>query len=492
MGKPTGFKEYGRQLPEKRPIFERIQDFEEIYQPFTEEMLLPQAARCMDCGVATCMAGCPLGNLIPEWNDLVYKKRWKEAYQRLAATNNFPEFTGRLCPAPCEEACVLGINDQPVTIEEIEKQIIEHAFENGWVVPLAPGKRSGKKVAVIGSGPAGLACAQQLNRAGHLITVFERDEKAGGLLRYGIPDFKMHRKILDRRINILMEEGIIIRTGIAIGENLDRNDLAEFDAVVFCTGATRPRDLAIPGRDLGGIVFAMDFLSQQNQRVSGTTGADLNHAPILATDKDVIVIGGGDTGSDCVGTALRQKARSVTSFQYSDQPPEERPVNQPWPYWPMRLRTTSSHEEGGERLFSIYTQRFVGSERKVIGLETVELQPGSRPRSGKPLEIVAGSEKIWSADLVILAIGFTGGEKNAVLDAYGMTMDDRGNIPTDHRFVTAVPGVFAAGDARRGQSLIVWAISEGREAARSVDLFLMGGKSDLPGKGCCDLPMIGQ
>lgn len=486
MGKPTGFKEYGRQLPPKRPISERIQDFEEIYQPFPRQLLMTQAARCMDCGVATCMAGCPLGNLIPEWNDLVYKKRWKDAYLRLAATNNFPEFTGRLCPAPCEEACVLGINDKPVTIEEIEKQIIEYAFEMGWVVPQVPEKRSGKKVAVIGSGPAGLACAQQLNRAGHLVTVFERDDEAGGLLRYGIPDFKMHKKILDRRIDLLLQEGISIRSGVTVGKNIKQDELAQFDAAVFCTGATRPRDLIIPGRELSGIVFAMAYLTGQNRRLAGMADAKGEHRSITATGKDVIVIGGGDTGSDCVGTALRQKARSVTSFQYSDQPPLQRPAHQPWPYWPMRLRTSSSYEEGGERLFRIYTRRFVGSEGKITGLETVELEPGSSARSGESLQIIAGSEKIWPADLVVLAIGFTGGEKNTALDAYGLALDERGNIGTDSRFMTAVPGVFAAGDARRGQSLIVWAISEGREAARSVDLFLTG-QSDLPGKGCCDL-----
>ncbi|MGD9209753.1 MAG: glutamate synthase subunit beta [Desulfobacteraceae bacterium] len=486
MGKPTGFKEYDRQLPSKRPISERINDFDEIYQPFSKEKLITQAARCMDCGVATCMAGCPLGNLIPEWNDLVYHKRWKEAYLRLSETNNFPEFTGRLCPAPCEEACVLGINNEPVTIEEIEKQIVEHAFEKGWITPQIPEKRSGKKVAIIGSGPAGLACAQQLNRAGHWVTIFEQDDRSGGLLRYGIPDFKMHRNILERRINLLVDEGITIKTGLVIGKDINRNDLAQFDAVVFCTGASVPRDLGIPGRDLSGIVFAMDFLSQQNRRVADPTDEFTEIDPIVATDKDVIIIGGGDTGSDCVGTALRQKARSVISFQYSDQPPEERPANQPWPYWPMRLRSTSSHEEGGQRLFRIYTKRFVGKDGKITGLETVTLQPDSRPRSGQPLAIVPGSEKIWPADLVILAIGFVGTETNAALTAYGLKLDHQGNIPTNDQYMTAIPGVFAAGDARRGQSLIVRAISEGREAARNVDIFLTG-KSDLPGKQCCDL-----
>ncbi len=486
MGDPTGFKKHGRQLPDKRPVSERIKDYKEIYHPFSKEQLITQASRCMDCGVATCMAGCPLGNLIPEWNDLVYKKQWKEAWRRLSATNNFPEFTGRLCPAPCEEACVLGINDDPVTIEEIEKQIIERAFEEGWVTAQVPEKRSGKQVAVVGSGPAGLACAQQLNRAGHRVTVFERDESAGGLLRYGIPDFKMHRNILERRIRMLLAEQIEIETGVNVGKDLGRDGLAEFDAVVFCTGATRPRDLPIAGRELDGIVFAMDFLTQQNLRVAGVLQGDRKEPPILATGKDVIVIGGGDTGSDCVGTCHRQKARSVTSFQYSDQPPKERPISQPWPYWPMRLRTTSSHEEGGQRLYRIFTQRFVGDNGKVAGLETVELAPGSRPLPGKPLKIIPGTQKIWPADLVILAIGFSGTEKNSALEAYGLTLDARGNIPTNDQFMTAVPGVFAAGDAHMGQSLIVWAISEGREAARNVDIFLTG-RSDLPGKGCCDL-----
>jgi glutamate synthase (NADPH/NADH) small chain len=486
MGKPTGFKEHGRQLPEKRPVSERVEDFGEIYQPFPEEKLIAQASRCMDCGVATCMAGCPLGNLIPEWNDLVYKKRWKQAWQRLSATNNFPEFTGRLCPAPCEEACVLGINDDPVTIEQIEKEIIEYAFKKGWVTPLIPDKRSGKKVAVIGSGPAGLACAQQLNLAGHLVTVFERDDHPGGLLRYGIPDFKMHRKVLDRRIDLLLQEGIVIKTGVNVGKNLARDDLASFDAVVFCTGATRPRDLVLPGRELDGIVFAMDFLTQQNRRVADRLDNGKELQSIMATGKDVIVIGGGDTGSDCVGTCHRQKVRSVTSFQYSDQPLAERPANQPWPYWPLRLRTSPSHEEGGKRFFNIFTNRFIGSNGKVTGLETVKLKPQSRPRPGKPLEIVDGSEKIWPADLVILAIGFAGAEKNSALKDYGLSLSNKGNIVTDERFMTATSGVFAAGDARKGQSLIVWAISEGREAARSADIYLTG-KSYLPGKGCCDL-----
>jgi glutamate synthase (NADPH/NADH) small chain len=487
MGKTTGFKEFKRELPPKRPAAERIRDFDEIYLPFPGEKLNAQAARCMDCGVPTCIAGCPLGNRIPDFNDLVYRRRWREAFEQLAATNNFPEFTGRLCPAPCEEACVLGINDEPVTIEVIEKEIIEHAFANGWVLPEPPTKGTGKKVAVIGSGPAGLACARQLNHAGHAVTVFERDDRLGGLLRYGIPDFKLDRRIIDRRLKILAAEGIAFKTGILAGVGLTAADLNAFDAVVICTGATRPRDLPLPGRELAGIHFAMDFLAQQNRRTSGGRPASESAEEIDAAGKHVIVIGGGDTGSDCIGTCHRQGAKSVVNFQYSPRPPEGRPENQPWPFWPMRLRSSTSHEEGGDRQWNVLTKCFKGERKHVTGLVTVDV--AFEPREGGRAQMVEvpGSEREWPAALVLLAVGYSGPEPQNIISDYGLKRDSRGNIATDETYRTSATGVFAAGDARRGQSLIVWAISEGREAARAVDTYLMGASS-LPSKGCCDLP----
>ena len=484
MGKPTGFMEHDRKLPQRRPVEERVADFKEIYQHFSETDLRDQASRCMDCGVPTCHAGCPLGNRIPDWNDEVYYGRWEAAFRQLMATNNFPEFTGRLCPAPCEEACVLAINAPAVTIEQIEKTIIEKAFAEGWVHPLPPTRRTGKRVAVIGSGPAGLACAQQLNTAGHAVTVFERDARPGGLLRYGIPDFKLEKHCLDRRIDLMMQEGIVFRTGIQAGIDVTGDALAaDFDAVVLCTGSTRPRDLPLPGRDLDGIHFAMEFLVQQNRAIAGEVAGP----GISARGKQTIVIGGGDTGSDCIGTSHRQGARSVVNFELLPQPPEDRPASQPWPYWPMRLRNSSSHEEGGRRHWNILTKRFLGAKGRITGLETVTVE--WIEENGRPVRFteIAGSENVWPADLVLLATGFVGPEADTVVSQLNLALDARGSLQTGSDYMTSRPGIFAAGDARRGQSLIVWAISEGREAARSVDLFLMG-KSGLPTKGCCDLP----
>jgi len=485
MAKPTGFKEYTRELPRKRPVEDRIKDYREFYTPFPKEKVTQQAARCMDCGVPFCHTGCPLGNIIPDWNDLVYRGNWRQAIDRLHATNNFPEFTGRLCPAPCEEACVLGINEPPVTIEQIEKEIIENAFENGWVAPEPPKARTGRKIAVIGSGPAGLAAAQQLNRAGHTVTVFERSDRIGGLLRYGIPDFKMEKWVIDRRLQVLEAEGITFKTGVNVGKDLPTDQLKkDFDSIVICVGSTKPRDLNAPGRQLKGVHFAMDFLPMQNRWVAG----DKLPEQISATGKHVIVIGGGDTGSDCIGTSRRQGAASITNFELLPMPSKDRPDNQPWPYWPMRLRTSTSHEEGCERVFSILTKKFEGSGDKLEKITTVEVKFAPNPAGGPPkLEEVPGSERAWKADLVLLAMGFVGPEADSFVHQLGCELDKMGNIKADGNYMTSVPGVFAAGDARRGQSLIVWAISEGREAARCVDLHLMG-RSDLPSKIGADLP----
>jgi len=486
MGKPTGFKEYKRQNAAERPVEERIQDYEEVYEPFLEYKLQRQAARCMNCGVPFCHIGCPLGNIIPEFNDLTYKGRWKQAWEMLSATNNFPEFTGRLCPAPCEEACVLGINEPPVTIESIEKRIIEHAFAEGWVVPEPPEDRTCKTIAVVGSGPSGLAAADQLNRAGHTITVFERADKIGGLLRYGIPDFKLEKNVIDRRVKVLEAEGITFKTNTAIGSTLPASDLKDFDAVVLCCGSTIGRDLPILGRDLEGIHFAMDFLSGQNKKVGG------DNAPlkISAKNKNVIVIGGGDTGSDCVGTSIRHGARSVVNFELFPQPPQYRPAHQPWPYWPMKLRTSSSHRELDEdpRRYSMLTKSFRGQNGHVVGITTANVEFTRERQTGNSnMEEVPGTEKEWKADLVLLALGFTGPERDNVIQGLGVELDERGNIQTEANYQTSVKNVFAAGDCRRGQSLVVWAISEGREAARCVDEYLMG-ESLLPTKGPEDLP----
>jgi glutamate synthase (NADPH/NADH) small chain len=486
MGKPTGFKEYKRQTPVERPVEERVGDFEEVYEPFPEEKLQRQAARCMNCGIPFCHIGCPLGNLIPEWNDLVYKGQWKKAWEILSATNNFPEFTGRLCPAPCEESCVLGINEPPVTIENIEKMIIEHAFEKGWVVPEPPESRTGKSVAVVGSGPAGMAAADQLNRAGHSVTVFERSDRVGGLLRYGIPDFKLEKTIIDRRVEVMEAEGVVFKTGAAVGTDVDADELKAFDAVVLACGSTEGRDLPILGRDLEGIHFAMDYLPQQNKLVAGDRLAE----KISAKDKHVVVIGGGDTGSDCVGTAVRQGCKSVVNFELFPQPPLYRPSHQPWPYWPMKLRTSSSHRESGQdpRNYSLLTKAFRGQVGHVVGVTTVNVEFTRERQTGNSnMDEIPGTEKEWKADLVLLALGFTGPERDNVVHGLGVELDERGNIKTDENYKTSVDHIFAAGDCNRGQSLIVWAISEGREAARCVDLHLMG-ETSLPTKGPEDLP----
>ncbi len=488
MGKITGFLEYKRQdesyiAPEKR-----IENYKEFTIPLKEEKLKDQGARCMDCGIPFCHSGCPLGNLIPDFNDKVYKGKWKEAAEILHSTNNFPEFTGRLCPAPCEEACVLGINEDPVTIENIEKNIVEQAFSEGWISANPPKIRTEKTVAVIGSGPAGLAAAQQLNRAGHLVTVFERDKKVGGLLRYGIPDFKMEKNVIDRRIKVLEEEGIIFKTGAHVGENVDANKLKDtFDAIVLCGGATVKRSIPIPGADLKGVTQAMDFLKLNNQYVDGLVEfKDV----ISAEKKNVIVIGGGDTGSDCIGTSNRHGATSVTNFEILSKPSEGRPAHQPWPYWPMKLKTTSSHQEGVERFFSVSTKEFIGDKNgNLTGLKTVQVEwvfkKGERPQ----LKEVPNTEKEWKCDLALLALGFTGAEKT-LAEQFGLEMDFRTNIQASTKdYGTNVPGIFSAGDMRRGQSLIVWAISEGRQAAHHVDTYLMG-TSNLPLKDGNDLPRV--
>ena len=482
MGKITGFIDHGRELPPRRDISERVQDYYDVYLPMPVHDVQTQAARCMDCGIPFCQSGCPLGNIIPDWNDLVYRGHWRQAYERLRATNNFPEFTGRICPAPCEAACVLGIIDDPVTIERIEQEISDHAYREGWVQPIIPDVRTGKSVAVVGSGPAGLACADQLNHAGHDVTVMERDDRIGGLLRYGIPDFKLEKWILDRRLEVMEAEGVNFLTHTNVGKNYDIEQLSSFDAVVICTGATSPRDLKVPGRDFSGIHFAFDYLRQQNKRVSGDDFCSNGTASIHARGKHVIVIGGGDTGSDCVGTANRQGAASITQFELLPVPPNDRPGHQPWPYYPMILRTSSSHEEGVDREWSILTQSFEGIEGHVRALHTVRVK-------GRTMEKIPGSLRSWPADLVLLAIGYTGPEQSGMLEQMGAGIADRGNLWTNSKYETSIPGVFAAGDARRGQSLIVWAISEGREAARAVDSFLSGTKV-LPTKGVGDLPVI--
>lgn len=488
MGKVTGFLEYNRQEETSLPVEERIKNYKEFTIPLSSSNLQDQGARCMDCGIPFCHSGCPLGNFIPDFNDKVHKGKWEEAAQILHSTNNFPEFTGRLCPAPCEEACVLGINEDPVTIENIEKNIVETAFAKAWITPQPPKHRTDKTVTVIGSGPAGLATAQQLNRAGHFVTVFERDTKVGGLLRYGIPDFKLEKQIIDRRIAILEEEGIVFKTNTHVGVDIDVNQLKEdFDAIVLCGGATVKRSIPIPGVRLQGVHQAMDFLKQSNERIDGVTPVK---EVITAKNKNVIVIGGGDTGSDCIGTSNRQGATSVINFEILNKPTEGRPAHQPWPYWPMKLKTTSSHQEGVERFFSISTKEFIGDDQgNLKSLKTVEVEwiliKGERPQ----LREIPGTEKEWDCDMVLLALGFIGSEKT-LAEQFEVAMDFRTNIKASVKdYKTNIPGVFTAGDMRRGQSLIVWAISEGRQAAHHVDAYLMG-SSDLPLKDDQDLPRI--
>jgi glutamate synthase (NADPH/NADH) small chain len=478
MGKPTGFIEIARKKHPLRSIAERVQDWQEVYVPYATDTLRQQGARCMDCGIPFCHQGCPLGNLIPDWNDLVYRDRWRTAIDRLHATNNFPEFTGRLCPAPCEGSCVLGINDDPVTIKSIENAIIERAFEEGWIAPCPPAQRTGKRVAVVGSGPAGLAAADQLNRAGHLVTVFEKSDRIGGLLRYGIPEFKLEKRVLDRRLAIMKAEGIVFRTNADIGHTVHaRSLLRDFDAMVLAGGAGQPRNLPIPGRELPGIHFAMEYLTQQNQRCEGDEIDE--EAFINAKDKHVVIIGGGDTGADCLGTVHRQGARSVHQFELLARPPESRAADNPWPTWPQIFRVSPAHEEGGERVYSVSTQRFSGDEqgrvRALHACSVAVTQENGRPQV-KP---VPGSEFELRADLVLLAMGFVGAEPGGVLTELGVKMTERGTVWRDANWMTSVPGVFTAGDMQRGQSLIVWAIAEGRSCARGVDQYLMG-RSALP------------
>lgn len=481
MGKITGFIEIARKKPPTRPIPDRIHDWREVYLPVPASMLKDQAARCMDCGIPFCHQGCPLGNLIPDWNDFVYRDRWQAASERLHATNNFPEFTGRLCPAPCEGACVLGIVSDPVTIKTIEVSIVDRAFDEGWVTPHPPLVRTGKRVAVVGSGPAGLAAADQLNRAGHLVTVLERADRIGGLLRYGIPAFKMEKRFLDRRLTLMRDEGVEFKANCNVGVNISVEDLrAKYHAIVLAGGATAPRDLKVPGRELHGVHFAMEYLTESNRRCEGDDVPAVDDAgAITAKDKHVIIIGGGDTGADCLGTAHRQGARSVHQLELLSRPPDGRAPSNPWPTWPNIFRVSSAHEEGGERLYSISTQRFTGdAQGRVTTLHAVQVELVNKD-GRMNFEPVPGSEFELKADLVLLAMGFLGPERNGMLDQLGVKMTDRGNVWRDEKWMTSVPGVFTAGDMQRGQSLIVWAIAEGRSAARGVDAFLMG-KSDLP------------
>ncbi|RYC69549.1 glutamate synthase subunit beta [Spirosoma sordidisoli] len=481
MGKPTGFLEFTRELPKKRDPQQRIHDYKEIEMPFSEQDSQRQAARCMDCGTPFCHSGCPLGNIIPEFNDAVYEQNWGYAYEILATTNNFPEFTGRICPAPCEASCVLGINKPPVAIEFIEKSIAEVAFERGYVSPKPPKVRTGKTVAVVGSGPAGLAAAAQLNKAGHTVTVFERADQIGGLLRYGIPDFKLEKWTIDRRLAVMEAEGITFKTNVNVGVDVKANDLlADFDLIMLTGGSTVPRDLPIPGRDLKGVYPAMEFLSQQNKRVANRPvevdhrGVPYGQGELLATGKNVVVIGGGDTGSDCVGTSNRHGATSVTQIELMPMPPKERAANTPWPNWPMMLRTSTSHEEGCERHWSINTKAFIGDENgNLKALRIVELNWENKDGRMQMVE-QPDTERDIPCELALLAAGFLHPQHNGLLDDLGLEYDERGNVKATNYQTTTNPKVFAAGDMRRGQSLVVWAISEGREAARAADCYLMG------------------
>ncbi|MDE3170451.1 MAG: glutamate synthase subunit beta [Acidobacteriota bacterium] len=469
MGKITGFKEYTRETPARRAVEERVNDYREVYRPFPDGKVRTQAARCMDCGIPFCHTACPVNNVIPDWNDLVYRDQWQDAIRVLHSTNNFPEFTGRICPAPCEAACVLGINEPPVTIKLIEKSIVERAWSEGWIRPEPPETRLSKRVAIIGSGPAGLAAAQQLNRAGYWVTVFEKCDRIGGLLRYGIPDFKMEKTVLDRRLEQMLAEGVVFQTKSHVGQNVPVEDLRkEFDAILLSGGAEAPRDLKVPGRDLKGIHFAMEFLPQQNKAIAG----DQVPNQILATGKHVVIIGGGDTGADCLGTCHRQRAKSITQFEILPMPPLERSPSTPWPLWPLQLRVESAHEEGGLRDWAVGTTSFTADDKgNVKKLHAIRVGPAPK------FDPIPGTEFALDADLVLLALGFTGPVREGMIEQFGVNLDARGNVATNGRYMSSVPGVFAAGDMRRGQSLVVWAIAEGRSAAQAIAQYLRDGDS---------------
>ena len=479
MGKPTGFRDLARQPLGRQPVSERARHWAEFYDEWSEKDARGQGARCMGCAVPFCMSGCPLGNIIPDFNDLVYRGKWRDALRTLHSTNNFPEFTGRICPAPCEASCVLNINQDPVTIEHMEKAIADRGWKEGWIVPEPPAVRTGKTVAVVGSGPAGLSAAAQLNRAGHTVTVFERDEYIGGLLRLGIPDFKLEKQVVQRRVDLMEAEGVMFETGVEVGKGYPTDQLtAQFDAVCLAGGSTVSRELPIPGRDLAGVHLAMEYLTQQNRLNAGHGVGPAER--INAEGKRVVILGGGDTGSDCLGTAHRQGAKMVYQYELLPEPPEIRGSDNPWPQWPVIMSTSSSQEEGGDRDFSILTKRFSGRNGKLAKLHAVRLQWGPPDETGRPaMTEVPGTEFALDADLVLLALGFLHPERAGMLEELGVELDGRGNVETDESMMTSVPGVFAAGDMSRGQSLVVWAMAEGREAARGIDQYLMG-RTSLP------------